>query len=735
MATPIDPKIAPVQPAQPVRLSGKLDDKTIQALSKIRNIGIMAHIDAGKTTTTERILFYTGKTHKIGEVHEGTATMDWMPQEQERGITITAAATTCYWKEKTINIIDTPGHVDFTIEVERSLRILDGAIVVFCAVGGVEPQTETVWRQADKYHVPRIAFINKLDRVGADFHAVVAQMTERLRCKPVPIQLPWGTEDQLQGIIDLVEMKALKWNSPDLGAKYSIEEIPEELKDDAETFHQQLIEATADFDEAIMDKYLGGEEPTVAEIKAALRKGCNELKIIPVLCGASFKNKGVQTLLDGVIDYLPSPVDVPAVVGHSPSDESKEIICYPSPTEPFAALAFKIMTDPFVGQLTYIRIYSGKLESGAVFWNTNKGKRERANRLLRMHANKSEEVQEVTAGDIVAIMGLKFATTGDTFCTEGRQVFLEKIEFPQPVISIAIEPKTKADQDKLGQALARLAVEDPSFHVNQSEDTAQTLISGMGELHLEIIVDRLKREFKVDANVGTPQVSYRETILAEGKGEGKFIRQGEGGKNQYGHVQVTLKPTERGKNFIFINRAHEAQIPKQFVSSVETGLKEAMSGGVLAGYPAMDIEAIVTGGSFTETDSSDIAFKVAAAMAFKDAAAKASPTILEPIMVCEMVCPQEYMGTVIGDINARGGKIQGMTSRGDLQVIAAEVPLARMFGYSTVIRSSSQGRATFSMQFSHYAPVSNAALQEIKLRAGILPQKPIEAIVPIVGDS
>ena len=707
-----------------------IDPKVIQSLAKIRNIGIMAHIDAGKTTTTERILFYTGKTHKLGEVHEGTATMDWMPQEQERGITITAAATTCFWKDKTINIIDTPGHVDFTIEVERSLRVLDGAVVVFCAVGGVEPQTETVWRQADKHKVPRIAFINKLDRVGANFFAVVNQMKDRLQCKPVPIQLPFGTEDQLQGVIDLVEMKALKWLSSDLGAKYTIEEIPEELKEEAEAYRQNLIESLADFDEGIMNKYLEEGDSlsssiTIDEIKAAIRKGTIELKIIPVVCGASFKNKGVQTLLDAVIDYLPSPGELPAVLGHSPQDESKEILCYPDPSEPFAALAFKIMSDPFVGQLTYIRVYSGKLETGQVFWNTNKGKRERANRLLRMHANKSEEVGVVTAGDIVAIVGLKLATTGDTFCTEGKQVLLEKIEFPEPVISIAIEPKTKADQEKLGQALTRLSIEDPSFRVFQSEDTAQTLISGMGELHLEIIVDRLKREFKVEANIGTPQVSYRETILQSAEGEGKFIRQIPGSKGQYGHVIVTVSPSERGVGFVFKNKMPEGVIPKQFIPSIEQGLKEAMSGGMLAGYPATDIEVTLKGGSFNESDSSDIAFKVAATMAFKDAAAKASPTILEPIMACEVVSPQDYMGSVIGDLNARQGKIHGMTAKADLQNISAEVPLARMFGYSTVLRSSSQGRATFSMHFSHYSPVSNDVLQEIKMRAGIMPVKAV----------
>ncbi len=704
----------------------KLDEKVAAQLAKIRNIGIMAHIDAGKTTTTERILFYTGKTHKIGEVHEGTATMDWMPQEQERGITITSAATTAYWKDHTVNLIDTPGHVDFTIEVERSLRVLDGAVVVLCAVGGVEPQTETVWRQADRYRVPRIAFINKMDRVGADFASVVGQVKDRLGCKPAPIQIPWGAEDRFEGLIDLIEMRALRWGSSDLGAKFTVEDIPADLREEADLHRQALIESVADYDEVVMEKYLGGEEPSVSELRSAIRRGAIALKILPVLCGASFKNKGVQPLLDAVVDFLPSPLDLPPLVAHHPTDESKEILCSPDPSEPFAALAFKIMTDPFVGQLTYIRVYSGKLESGQVFWNTNKGKRERANRLLRMHANKSEEVSEITAGNICAIVGLKLATTGDTFCSEGRQLLLEKIEFPEPVISVAIEPKTKADQDKLGQALQRLTVEDPSFRVFQSDDTAQTLISGMGELHLEIIVDRLKREFKVEANVGNPQVSYRETVLGQAEGEGRFVRQGEGVKGQYGHCTVRLKSAERGKGFSFVNRAPESQIPKHFVLAVEQGVKEAMSGGVLAGYPAVDIEATLLGGSFSETDSSEMAFKVAAAMAFKDAASRAQPTILEPHMKCEVVCPQDYMGAVIGDLNARGGKIQGMTARSDLQVIDAEVPLARMFGYSTVLRSSSQGRATFSMQFSHYAPVSAQVLEEIKQKAGILPSRPVD---------
>lgn len=701
--------------------SKTLDPKVVAAMSKVRNIGIMAHIDAGKTTTSERILYYTGKTHKIGEVHEGTATMDWMVQEQERGITITSAATSCTWKDKSINLIDTPGHVDFTIEVERSLRVLDGAVVVFCAVGGVEPQTETVWRQADRYHVPRIAFVNKMDRVGADFLSVLTQMKERLQCKPVPIQMPWGAEDQFVGLIDLVTQKAYRWSSTDLGASYEILEIPSELKEDAETARNQMIENLADDDEALMEKYLAGEMPSESEIKAAIRKSTIALKIVPVLCGASFKNKGVQTLLDAVVDFLPSPVDIPPIKGHHPSQEDKEIICYSDPSEPFAALAFKIISDPFVGQLTYIRVYSGKLESGQVFWNTNKGKRERANRILKMHSNKSQEVSFVEAGDIAAIMGLKFATTGDTFCSEGKQVLLEKIEFPEPVIMIAIEPKTKADEEKLDQALQRLMVEDPSFHVEKSEDTAQTLISGMGELHLEIIVDRLKREFKVSANVGTPQVSYRETITAESQGEGKFVRQIEGSKGQYGHVILKMKPAERGKGLIYQDQSADLQIPKIFKPAVETGIREAMLGGVLAGYPAMDIEVVVVGGSFIESESSDMAFKVAASMAFKDAASRAQPTILEPIMACEVICPGDHMGAVIGDLNARGGKIHGMTARGELQVISADVPLSKMFGYSTAVRSQSQGRATFSMKFSQYSAVSADVLADIKQRAGILP--------------
>ncbi len=646
--------------------------------------------------------------------------MDWMPQEQERGITITAAATTCYWHDHTINIIDTPGHVDFTIEVERSLRVLDGAIVVFCAVGGVEPQSETVWRQADKYRVPRIAFVNKMDRVGADFQSVLAQMKDRLGTRPIALQLPWGAEDTFVGVIDLVRNVGLRWKDSEVSGKYEECPVPEEMLAAVSRSRQALFEAAAECDESLLERYLSGDELSPEEVTRAIRKGTLALMITPVFCGASFKNKGVQPLLDAVIEYLPSPLEKPPLEAHSVKKEGEIILCKPDPTEPLAGLVFKIMTDPFVGQLTYVRIYSGKLSSGEVFWNPSKGKRERANRILRMHANKSQELTEAVAGDIVAIAGLKLPTTGDTICSEGRQLLLEKIEFPEPVISIAIEPKTKADGERLGQALARLAVEDPSFRIFQSEDTAQTLISGMGELHLEIIVDRLKREFKVDANVGNPSVSYRETITKDAIGEAKFVNQIPGSKGQYGHVVLKIEPLTRGENFKFKNLVPETQIPKVFAAAVENSLKESISGGVLAGYPAMDIGFTLTGGSFSETDSSEISFKIAATMAFKDAAKKANPTILEPIMSCEVVSPQEFVGGVIGDLNARGGRIHGMTSRGGLQVISAEVPLAKMFGYSTVLRSSSQGRATFSMQFSQYAQVSDSALAEIKRRAGIL---------------
>lgn len=723
-------------------------------LRRIRNIGIMAHIDAGKTTTTERILFYTGKTHKLGEVHEGTAIMDWMPQEQERGITITAAATTCYWRlagaqgasgsaaagEIQINIIDTPGHVDFTIEVERSLRVLDGAVAVFCAVGGVEPQSETVWRQANKYHVPRLAFINKMDRVGADFYDVLSQMRERLGAVPVALQLPWGKEDAFRGVIDLVTMKAIEWTMADQGAtmaersldSLSDDDFSDEMRAWVDQYRTRLIEAAAEADEALTDKYLSGEALSEAEIRAGLRKGCLALKLTPVFCGASFRNKGVQPLLDGVIHYLPSPLDVRPVEGVPPSEKdtggenTKKILCKPDVNEPFAALAFKIMSDPFVGSLTYFRVYSGKIKVNENVYNASKGKRERFQRILRMHANKREEVSEVAAGDIAAAVALRFTTTGDTFCSEGRQVLLEKIEFPEPVISIAIEPKTKADQDKLTESLERLAVEDPSFRVMAHEETGQTLISGMGELHLEIIVDRLKREFKVNANVGKPQVAYREAITAPATGEGKFIRQ-LGGKNQYGHCVVRLEPLPRGTAFQFVNALPGAPkstvIPREFIPAIEKGLKESLLGGIEVGYPVMDIKATLLDGSFSDTDSSETAFKIAASMAFKDACQKAGPVILEPIMSLEVVCPDEYMGGVVGDLNARRGKILSMSPRHNMQVIKAEAPLATMFGYSTAIRSQSQGRATFTMEFGHYEAVPPQVAQEIRVRAGVLPQR------------
>lgn len=692
-----------------------------QALQIIRNIGIMAHIDAGKTTTTERILYYTGKTHKIGEVHEGTTVMDWMPQEQERGITITSAATTCFWREHRINIIDTPGHVDFTIEVERSLRVLDGAVGVFCAVGGVEPQSETVWRQANKYHVPRIAFVNKMDRTGANFFDVLHQIKERLSHNPVALQIPIGAEDTFVGLVDLVQMKALYWHSEDLGAKFDTKEIPEELAEQAAEYREKLLEAAAECDEKLMDKYLNGEPVTPEEIRAAIRKGCVAIKLIPVLCGASFKNKGVQPMLDAIVDYLPSPLDVPPLDGKDVKDESKVIHCLPKVDAPFAALAFKIQNDPYVGQLTYFRVYSGKIETGAMVYNSAKGKRERLGRLLQMHANKREDINEVRAGDIAATVGLRFTTTGDTLCNEAHQVLLEKMEFPEPVISIAIEPKTKADQEKLGNALQRLAMEDPSFRVTTNEDTGQTLISGMGELHLEIIVDRMRREFKVEGNVGQPQVAYKETISSTATAEGKFIRQS-GGKGQYGHCVIELKPLSKGQGFKFINASRAGVIPKEFIPAVEKGVHESMLGGILAGYPAIDIQCTLLDGSFHDTDSTEIAYKIAASMAFREAANKASPILLEPMMSCEIVCPEDYMGGVIGDLNSRRGKILNMSARHGLQVIKAEVPLSAMFGYSTALRSSSQGRATYSMQFSEYDPVPPNISREILVKAGVIIQ-------------
>jgi elongation factor G len=688
-------------------------------LRSTRNIGIMAHIDAGKTTTTERILYYTGKTHKLGEVHEGTTVMDWMPQEQERGITITSAATTCFWRNYRINIIDTPGHVDFTIEVERSLRILDGAVAIFCAVGGVEPQSETVWRQADKYHVPRIAFVNKMDRVGADFFDVLHQIRERLKANPVAIQLPWGREDSFQGIIDLIEMKAIVWHSEDLGATYETQEIPDSLIDQAQEYREKLLEAAAECDDVVTDKYLSGQNLTSEEIRTALRKGCLSMKLVPVACGASFKNKGVQPMLDAIVQYLPSPLDKPPVEGKSPQDESKSITRNCDFEAPFSALAFKIMNDPYVGQLTYFRVYSGQIESGVMVYNSAKGKKERLGRILQMHANKREDIQRVQAGDIAAAVGLRFTTTGDTLCNEAQPILLEKMEFPEPVISIAIEPKTKADQEKLATALQRLAAEDPSFRIHMNEDTGQTLISGMGELHLEIVVDRMRREFKVDGNIGQPQVSYKETIGESASAEGKFIRQS-GGRGQYGHCVIRLEPSSKSSGYTFVNSVRAGAIPKEFIPAIEKGIQEAMLGGIVAGYPATDIKATLLDGSFHDVDSSEVAYKIAASMAFKEAALKAKPLILEPMMSSEIICPEEYMGGVIGDLNSRRGKILSMSSRHGAQVIRAEVPLATMFGYSTALRSSSQGRATYSMEFAHYEPVPPHIAEEIKIKSGVI---------------
>ncbi len=663
----------------------------------------MAHIDAGKTTTTERILYYTGVTYKIGEVHEGTAVMDWMVQEQERGITITSAATTCFWKDHRVNIIDTPGHVDFTIEVERSLRVLDGAVAAFDSVAGVEPQSETVWRQANKYAVPRIAFMNKMDRVGADFFMSVKSMVDRLGANPVPVQIPIGTEEKFRGSIDLVKGRAIYFDDETLGAKYVEDAIPEDLLPKAREYREKMLEALADVDEGIMEKFLGGEKISEDEIKGALRKGTIEMKLTPVICGSAFKNKGVQLLLDAIIDYLPSPLDVPPVRGTNPIDGS-EAVRKADDNEPFAALAFKVMTDPFVGQLTFMRVYSGALSAGSYIYNSSKDTRERIGRILRMHANKREEIKEVVAGDIAAAVGLKSTLTGDTLCDEKFPVILEAIEFPEPVISVAIEPKTKADQEKLSQSLAKLAQEDPSFRVSFNEETGQTIISGMGELHLEIIVDRLLREFKVGANVGKPQVAYKETIRSGSKAEGKFVRQS-GGRGQYGHVYIQLEPGEAGKGFEFVNKIVGGTIPREYVPAVEKGIKEAMDTGVVAGYPMVDVKAVLYDGSYHEVDSSEMAFKIAGSMAFKEAARKAKPVLLEPIMSVEAVTPEEYMGDVMGDLNSRRGKIQSMEKRGNAQVIRAEVPLSEMFGYATALRSKTQGRATYTMQFSHYEDV------------------------------
>lgn len=680
-------------------------------LEKTRNIGIMAHIDAGKTTTTERILYYTGVTYKIGEVHEGTAVMDWMPQEQERGITITAAATSCEWKGYKINIIDTPGHVDFTIEVERSLRVLDGAIAVFDASAGVEPQSETVWRQADKYKVPRIAFMNKMDKLGADFDMAVESMIEKLGANPVPIQIPIGKEDTFRGPIDLVEMKAYYFDDETLGSKFVEDKIPQEYLELAKKYREKMIEALCDIDDNIMEKYLSGEPISADEIRSALRKGTIELKITPVLCGSAFKNKGVQMLLDAIVFYLPSPLDIPPVKGINPLDGS-EVERKPDVNEPLTALAFKIMADPYMGSLTYVRVYSGVLSSGSYIYNSTRNLKERVARIFRMHANHREEIKEICAGDIAAVVGLKNTLTGDTICDESAPVVLEAIEFPEPVISVAIEPKTKADQEKLSLALQKISQEDPSFRVSYNEETGQTIISGMGELHLEIIVDRLTREFRVGANVGKPQVAYKETIKVSAKAEGKFIRQ-TGGRGQYGHVWIEIEPIERGKGFEFVNKIVGGTIPREFIPAVEKGIVEAMEGGVLAGYPVVDVRVILFDGSYHEVDSSELAFKIAASMAFKDACKKADIVLLEPIMDVEVVTPEEYMGEVIGDLNSRRGRIQSMEKRGKAQVIRAMVPLAEMFGYATDLRSKTQGRGTYTMQFSHYDEVPKNLTEQI----------------------
>ncbi|HAA89860.1 MAG: Elongation factor G [Thermoanaerobacterales bacterium 50_218] len=680
------------------------------SLDKIRNIGIMAHIDAGKTTTTERILFYTGRVYRMGEVDEGSATMDWMTQEQERGITITSAATTCPWRGYIINLIDTPGHVDFTAEVERCLRVLDGVVAVFCAVAGVEPQSETVWRQADKYHIPRIAYLNKMDRVGADFFRVTQMIRQRLGANAVPVQIPIGCEDSFQGVVDLIKMKAVIYLD-DLGTVSEETEIPEELVEQAKTCREQLLEALAELDEDFMVKYLEGEEITEEEIKAVIRKGTISCQFVPVLCGSSLKNKGVQPLLDAIVDYLPAPTDVPPVKGNDPvTGEVRER--KPDPQEPLAALAFKVQTDFYVGKLVFLRVYSGTLRSGTVVYNATKGKKERIGRLVRMHANHREDINEVSAGDIAAAIGLKATVTGDTLCTEEEPLVLEPMQFPDPVISVAIEPKTKADQDKMGVALHRLAEEDPTFRVYTDRETGQTLIAGMGELHLEIIIDRLCREFNVDAHVGKPQVAYKETITRKARGEGRYIRQ-TGGRGQYGHVVLEIEPLSSRDGYQFEDRTTGGIIPKEFIPAIEAGVKEAMETGVLAGYPVVGVRVLLVGGSYHEVDSSEIAFKIAASQAFRAAAEKGRAVLLEPIMKVEITVPEEYLGDVIGDFNARRGRIEATELRGTLQVIKGYVPLAEMFGYATVLRSLTQGRGSSVMQFSHYEQVPPAVAEKI----------------------
>ena len=685
-------------------------------LHMVRNIGIAAHIDAGKTTTSERILFFTGVSHKIGETHEGTATMDWMAQEKERGITITSAATTCFWKEHQINLIDTPGHVDFTIEVERSMRVLDGAVAVFCSVGGVQPQSETVWRQANKYHVPRIVFVNKMDRVGANFYNVEQQIKDRLKANPVPLQIPIGAEDDFKGVVDLINMKALVWEDETKPTTYVEREIPAELLDKAKEYHDKLIEAVAETDDALMDKYFSGEQLSVDEIKEGIKKACLNLSMIPMMCGTAFKNKGVQPLLDAIVDYLPAPDEVADIRGEY--ENGDEVFVESSDDGEFAGLAFKIMTDPFVGQLTFVRAYRGILESGSYVYNTVKGKKERIGRILRMHSNKREEIKKLYAGEIGAVVGLKDTLTGDTLAGEKDQVILERMDFPDPVISVAVEPKTKADQEKMGIALQKLAQEDPSFQVKTDEESGQTIISGMGELHLEVIVDRMLREFKVDAEIGKPQVAYRETIRKTVEQEYKYAKQS-GGRGQYGHVYLRLEPLEPGTGYEFVNDIKGGAIPKEYIPAVDKGCQEAMQGGVLAGYPVEDVRVTVYDGSYHEVDSSEMAFKLAASMGFKEGARKAGAVILEPVMKVEIETPEEYMGDVIGDINKRRGQVNNMGDRGGNKIIDAFCPLAEMFGYSTDLRSQTQGRATYSMEFDHYDEVpKNVSEEIIKQRNG-----------------
>jgi elongation factor G len=689
-----------------------VEKNTRAGLERVRNIGIMAHIDAGKTTTTERILYYTGRTHKMGEVHEGAATMDWMAQEQERGITITSAATTAFWREFRINIIDTPGHVDFTVEVERSLRVLDGAIAVFDSVAGVEPQSETVWRQADKYKVPRIAFINKMDRTGADFFGSVQSMVDRLGAHPAPVQLPIGQEEHFRGVVDLVEMRAIVWTD-DLGTNMEVTEIPAELVEQAHEYHHQLIDAVADHDDELMETYLDDEEKVSPDmLRRAVRKATLDISVTPILCGTAFKNKGVQPLLDAVIDYLPSPLDVPPIHGIDPRTEN-ELSRRPQLDEPFAALAFKVMSDPFVGKLTYIRVYSGQVKQGDRLMNTTTGKTERVGRILQMHANHREERDEIGAGEIAAVVGLKQTTTGDTLAVDTAPIRLESMTFPDPVISVAIEPKTKSDQDKLGNALQRLSEEDPTFQVRTDEETGQTLISGMGELHLEIIVDRLTREFNVDANVGRPQVAYRETVgQPVQKIEGRFVRQ-TGGRGQYGHAVIDLEPAEPGEGYEFVDKIVGGKIPREYIGSVDLGIQEAMESGVLAGFPVVDVRITLVDGSYHDVDSSEMAFKVAGSMAFKNAMQRAKPKLLEPVMAVEVVTPEDYLGDVMGDLNSRRGRVEGLEPRGNAQAIRAKVPLATMFGYATDLRSTTQGRATFTMQFDRYEDVPQSIAGEI----------------------